>query len=74
VDRATLEQLFREARERVALVGKHIRWQRQTIRDLEQSGDDATSAKAILKTLEDAQVAYFLEAERLTRKLALFPP
>jgi hypothetical protein len=43
--------------------------QRQIVADLEQSGHDATIAKARLQEAEETQAVYVAEANRLEREL-----
>jgi hypothetical protein len=61
---------LRQVRADLALGNEHLSSQRQIVADLEQSGHDATIAKARLQEAEETQAVYVAEANRLERELA----
>ena len=70
MDRATLEQLLREAEVRLYREEQEIARQREVIAALKERGDDASQAKLSLRRLESAQARHIAERNRLFKQLA----
>jgi hypothetical protein len=70
ITRPTLERHLQQVRADLALGNEYLSRQRQIVADLEQSGHNATIAKARLQEAEESQAVYVAEANRLERELA----
>jgi hypothetical protein len=68
--RPTLERHLQQVKADLALGNEHVCRQRQIVDDLEQSGHDATIAKARLQEAEETLAVYVAEANRLESELA----
>jgi hypothetical protein len=69
MDRATLEQLLREAESLLHRGERNIAHQREVIGTLERGGHDATAAKMFLRRLESAQARHIADRNRLFKQL-----
>lgn len=69
MDRATLQQLLREAERLVERDERNVIHQRQIIGTLERAGQDATIAKAFLGRLEGRLARHIGDRGRLIEEL-----
>jgi hypothetical protein len=70
MNRATLQQLLREAEGLLQRGERNIAHQREVIGTLERGGHDATAAKMFLRRLESAQARHIADRNRLFKELA----
>jgi hypothetical protein len=70
MDRATLEQLLREAESLLHRGEQNISHQRGVIGMLERGAHDATTAKMFLRRLESAQARHVADRNQLFKELA----
>lgn len=71
MDPVTLRRRLQEAQEHVARGEWHVARQRAILRHLQESGLDATMAKALLRTLEQLQAVQLAGRNQLVQALAV---
>jgi hypothetical protein len=69
MEREMLQHHLKLAEEHVAQGMQHIAKQREIIAKLEMAGQDATTAKELLKTFEASQSQHLADRERLSTEL-----